>query len=276
MLHGTGASIHSFAELAELLAPEFRLLIIDLPGHGASQIHPPEQMGIAAMASNIRSLLEALESEHQITGLDNRLWIGHSAGAVIAVELALQEQSQRLKQESRIGKRKNIGIFSINGAFLPFAQYGLPGMETFAKTLAKIPLIPAVFALQARHLPLVDFLTDSTGSKIPQPSKAFYKRLVSQTAHNQAALTMMAWWNLREFSTRLIQLNCRQTPLHLFCASNDRTVPPSISERVQRMLPEATIEIASTGGHLVHEEIPHRVLDSIKLFVQDCLNRHVS
>ena len=37
LIHGTGATTHSFAGLAPLLAPHFRLVIPDLPGHGFTQ-----------------------------------------------------------------------------------------------------------------------------------------------------------------------------------------------------------------------------------------------
>ena len=34
LLHGTGAATHSWAGLAPLLAPHFRVVALDLPGHG--------------------------------------------------------------------------------------------------------------------------------------------------------------------------------------------------------------------------------------------------
>src|SRR5262245_61463336 len=57
MLHGTGASTHSWRALMPLLATRLRVIAIDLPGHGFTQTPPREFLSMFGMAMAIHSLL---------------------------------------------------------------------------------------------------------------------------------------------------------------------------------------------------------------------------
>ena len=61
MIHGTGASTHSWAALADKLANQFTLVMPDLPGQGFSSPLPPEDVCIEGYARGLQSLLSALE-----------------------------------------------------------------------------------------------------------------------------------------------------------------------------------------------------------------------
>jgi magnesium chelatase accessory protein len=45
LLHGTGASTHSFRDLAPALAPDFSVIAVDLPGHGFTGTPPSRRAG---------------------------------------------------------------------------------------------------------------------------------------------------------------------------------------------------------------------------------------
>ena len=86
LLHGTGASTHSWRGLAPLLAPHFKVVSLDLPGHAFTDMPPGGsnslQMSLPGMARAIGELLGVIE-------VSPTLMIGHSAGAAIAVRMAL-------------------------------------------------------------------------------------------------------------------------------------------------------------------------------------------
>ena len=136
LLHGTGASTHSWRDLAPLLAQQAGVIAIDLPGHGfsgpaASGAHR-DGATLPGMARGVRALLAALGATPQ--------WlVGHSAGAAIAVRMALDDAA---------GLH---GIVSLNGALLPL--HGLAGrfFSPMAKLLALNPLVPRVFRLARRR-----------------------------------------------------------------------------------------------------------------------------
>ena len=78
LLHGTGASSHSWRDLLPLLAEHAFVVAPDLPGHGFSGT-PAERSGftLPGMARGVSELLRALRLEPQLIA-------GHSAGAAVA------------------------------------------------------------------------------------------------------------------------------------------------------------------------------------------------
>jgi len=82
MLHGFSDTSRSFVAL-ERFFPHFRAIIPDLPGHGASTLG--EGMFVADFAASIDRLLSSL-------AIENVAVIGHSMGAMTAIELAARRQ----------------------------------------------------------------------------------------------------------------------------------------------------------------------------------------
>jgi magnesium chelatase accessory protein len=171
---------------------------------------------------------------------------GHSAGAAIAIRMAL---------DGAIAPR---AIVSFNGALLPFG--GLAGrlFVPAARLLAAQPLVPKLFAWRSRDRRVVDKLIGSTGSALDERGMALYARLVGSPAHVAGALGMMANWDLHALRTDLPRL---AVPLHLLVTQGDTTVPPSVGEQVRRLVPGAKLTCWTDCGHLAHEEAPARAAD---------------
>ena len=60
LIHGTGASTHSWRALAPRLAEQFKVIAPDLPGHGFTERAPRRRMSLPAMAESVAALAEAL------------------------------------------------------------------------------------------------------------------------------------------------------------------------------------------------------------------------
>jgi pimeloyl-ACP methyl ester carboxylesterase len=84
MLHGFSGSLKWFDRLTERLVTSFRIVRLDLLGHGATG-------GRAADAPTQASMVDAVLARHDI---ENATVIGHSFGADVAVDLA--ENSSRI------------------------------------------------------------------------------------------------------------------------------------------------------------------------------------
>ncbi len=253
LLHGTGASTHSFKGLAPLLAEHFELIAPDLPGHGFSGPAARGRAGMHDMAAAVTALLQSL-------GLAPQVMVGHSAGAAVAVRMALAAQT--VSTASTAAPRAIVGL---NAALLPLR--GLAGLvfAPAAKLLALNPMVPHFFAWRAADRAVLARLLDSTGSKIDAEGTALYGRLVASPPHVAGALAMMAQWDLPKLAADLSGL---QTPLHLLVGALDRTIPPADAARVQALLPGTTRELLPGLGHLAHEEAPalvaQRLLERLK------------
>lgn len=242
LLHGTGASTHSWRAIAPLLAGDAGVLAVDLPGHGFSGPARGDGATLPGMARGIASLMREI-------GLRPGLVLGHSAGAAIAIRLAMDTP------------HKPPTVISLNGALLPLHGWAGQFFSPLAKLMAANPLVPHLFAWQAGDRWLVRRLLASTGSTIDDEGTALYGRLVADPAHVAGALAMMARWDLDAFAAALPAL---RTPLHLLAGDRDRTVPPSTSRRVAEMLPRATLAMIAGLGHLAHEEAPDVVFERLK------------
>ena len=239
LLHGTGASTHSWRTLAPLLARHAGVIAVDLPGHGFSDAARGDGASLGGMAAGLAALLREIGAQPSVL-------VGHSAGAAIAVRMAL-DQPQAFRS-----------IVSLNGALLPLHGWAGQWFSPLAKLMAANRLIPRLFTLGAAEPKRVRRLVAGTGSTLDDEGVALYGRLVADPAHVAGALAMMANWDLQAFAAELPRL---RTPLHLIAAEHDRAVPPANAKTVATMLSDATLATLPGLGHLAHEEQPQRVAD---------------
>jgi magnesium chelatase accessory protein len=235
LLHGTGASTHSWRDIAPILASKYRVLAPDLPGHAFSSQPDNRWMSLKGMADAIDELLSDLGD------LKPDLIVGHSAGAAIAIQLALNN-----------GYGPQL-IVSINGALLPLDNFSSLLFSPIAKLLNMNPLVPKIFAWRASNTKVTKNLINGTGSKLDEDGLRYYASLISNSQHTSGVLKMMANWDLTWLNKNIAKL-C--IPLTMIVGDNDRTLPPSLANRVRLLLPNADIETISGLGHLAHEENP--------------------
>jgi magnesium chelatase accessory protein len=245
LLHGAGASTHSFAALAPLLATRFEVIAPDLPGHGYSGPAPAGAAGMAGMAAGVAALLQALQAAPELI-------VGHSAGAAVAVTLVLDALATPR------------AIAGINAALLPLRGLAGSFFSPAAKLLALNPLVPRFFAWRAADRFVLDRLLASTGSQVTEDSRRCYGRLIANPGHVAGTLAMMAQWDLPALAARLPRL---AVPLHLLVGERDATIPPADAERVQALLPGSTRVVLPGLGHLAHEEEPRRVAEWVSALV---------
>ena len=243
LVHGTGASTHSWRGLMPLLAARWSVIAVDLPGHGFSQIAPVEGMSLPGMARMLAVLLKTIGAEPAAA-------VGHSAGAAILARMALD------------GRIAPAALVSLNGAFVPFDGV-LRFLSPIARLMAATPFAARVFAARATDPKALERLLEGTGSTLDAEGAALYARLVRSPAHVHGALTMMARWDLEPLMRELPRLG---VPALLVAADGDRTVPPSQATEVAARIPGARVERLAGLGHLAHEEDPARVGELVTRF----------
>ena len=242
LLHGTGAATHSWGPIWPLLAPHFRLIAPDLPGHGFTSPRASGMLSLPYVARAVGGLLEALdETPAYVTG--------HSAGAAVALRMAL---------DGRIAPQR---IVSLNGALLPFKGPAHRLFPAIAKMLFLNPLVPSFMAWRAQDDGAVDRVLGQTGSTIDARQRDYYARLFRHSAHVDAALALMANWDLDGLKADLGRL---EPSLTLLNGSEDGMVPPAQGREVAALVPNGQTEWLLGLGHLAHEEAPDRVADAIK------------
>ncbi len=244
LLHGTGASTHSWRDLAPRLAQRFEVVAMDLPGHAFTGMPPggvgSPQLSLPGMARAVHGLLQTL-------AISPAMLVGHSAGAAVAVRMCLD------------GLATPRSVLGLNAALMPLG--GLAGQlfSPVAKLMASAPFVPRLFAWHAKEPAVLQRLLDSTGSTLDPAGTALYQRLVRSPGHAAGALGMMANWDLPALWRDLPAL---AVPLDLVVGERDRTVPPEQATRAMaRLSPWMNAQYIQLDGlgHLAHEEQPDTV-----------------
>ena len=240
LIHGAGGATQSFRGIFPILAETHRVVAIDLPGQGFTQLGAQQRCGLDHMAEDLLSLCRN-------QGWAPDLIVGHSAGVAIALrmwELGLQS------------KRGIVGINAALGNFKGVAGWLFPIM---AKALAVTPFSASIFA-STNTRASVRNLVQGTGSTLYQEGLELYYRLATDKAHVDATLSMMAQWSLDGLLARLEKIDC---PVHLITGENDKAVPPQVSAQAAAKLPQARLTALPNLGHLAHEEDPCLIAELI-------------
>jgi magnesium chelatase accessory protein len=234
LLHGTGASTHSWRGLLPLLAERFTVVAPDLPGHAFTGDPGMNGLSLKGMARSIKSMLRELDLKPDHA-------VGHSAGAAILIRMSL---------DGDIAPQE---IISLNGALQPYG--GLIGQffQPIARMLATWPLMTTMFAWRARDPRVIADILKQTGSTLNEDGVALYRRLAENAEHVSAALGMMANWDLQALERDMPRL---ARPLHLVAASRDDMVKPDVARHAKALVKGATLIPLSGLGHLAHEEDP--------------------
>lgn len=233
MLHGTGASGHSFRRTLPGLAARFRVIVPDLPGQGCTASPGFRRLGLDEMAQDLWALCDGL-------GVSPVAIVGHSAGAAIALRMAEMRDVPR-------------GVIGLNAALGEFDGAAGVLFPMLARGLAVMPLAArSITALMGRAATVGKILA-STGSHLDAEGQAQYLRLVQDPDHVTGTLGMMAQWRLQGLMARLPSYPGK---VWLIASDRDRAVPAQVSIDAANVMPNAELVLLPGLGHLAHEEAP--------------------
>lgn len=240
LLHGTAASTHSFADVASKLAAGFEVILLDLPRHGFTRSAVSRAPTPGRVAQDILDLLHLEDMRPDII-------VGHSAGSVVAVELARLSAPRRL--------------VSINGAFEPFAGSAGLAASFLARALTFNPLAAIAFSQAARNQKRVQLLVEQTGSQLGADKVSYYQRLLRYPGHVSGALAMMASWELDGMRRKIEELGIA---MDVLVGTGDEAVSPEVSASLAEAFSHVTLTRLEGLGHLAHEEDPRGIAAHIR------------
>lgn len=243
LLHGAGASSHSWARLIPYLARDHRVIALDLPGHGWTR-SPRGRARLGDVAHDIATLCAQ-------EGWEPGLIIGHSAGGAISLELARQ------------GLIVPQHLIIVNGALENFRGTAGWLFPVMAKMLALNPLTGLLISQGGRSVAQVRSILSSAGTELGEAGLAHYAHLIGRRAHVDGTLAMMAQWSLDDLNRALPAID---TPTLFVHGNRDGAVDIRVAERAAQAMPNADLITLPEIGHLAHEEAPEDVAKAIAAF----------
>ena len=243
LLHGTGSSAHSWADVLPALARDATVVAPDLPGHGYTTGATPASLSLPRIATALDALLDAL----QVAPV--ALVAGHSAGAALAIRWALA------------APRPPRGIVGFNPSLVPPPAAYTTLLAPVVTPIATSSLVTSWIASLATRAGLVRGLLDSTRSTIPEAQRARYARLFRDPAHVRGTMGFMAAADL----PALLEAGPRlAVPATFVLGIADEWVPERpLRAVIARSFPAAAVE-RWEGGHLLHEADPDRAAQLLR------------
>lgn len=234
MLHGFSDTSRSFSML-EPYFREYRLIVPDLPGHGVSSAG--ESLHVADFAETIDRFLSLM-------GISRLFLLGHSMGAMTAIELA-----------ARRGDSIR-AVVLISGTVEPDFS-------------ADSQLAKDIFALRDPIRPTGGFLQDWYTCSRPVDHH-FLSKMKKDAARMPAAvwhgvMTGFAETNLNGSASRI------KKPVFCVAGSEDPLFGDSHRQRLFDALPEAQTTTLTGHGHNPHWEDPKGVSSLIAEFFADVM-----
>jgi abhydrolase domain-containing protein 6 len=247
MLHGFTGSKENWYPLAHQLDGEYRLIIPDLPGWGASERKPDADYGFTAQSERLSAFLSTLVREPG----SQLVLLGHSMGGGIAA-LTAADHPQQVDR---------LGLFDAAGVRFRDNRFGrevLAGQNPFA--------VYDEASLQ-RYLDTV-FYDQSAKPSIPWPASAamigWRKR---QAAFEQRVLDRIGRSDER-FLPGERATSIRQPTLLLWCRQ-DEVIDSSAAGLYAARIPQATLVLLDGCGHMSIMERPQEVAAAVRLLVAE-------
>ncbi len=262
-LHGIGSSKVAWSYVAPVLGERYRVVTVDLLGHGDSD--KPVEFGysMSEQADIVRKFVHEL-------GLSNVVLVGHSYGAGVALETALPmlESGNRWANTSADGRTSIVrGLVLLDPSALEFPK---PSLWTLMDGTS-VSLLDLLFSTDKRaRLVLEVVFWDRT--KIRPELEAEYARVFRDPRTSD----VYSWIADKQLFKELTARRDREEryrgvvcPVLVMFGEHDRVVPRDVPERLCGLLPEAKCEPVPACGHSPAEEQPALTTARIEQFVQE-------
>ncbi len=240
LLHGTGASLHTWDAWSSALASHHRVIRMDLPGFGLTGPDPKSDYSIPAFVSFVDSFCKKL-------GLTRFALAGNSLGGQIAWNLAVAHPEQVTD------------LILLDPAGYPIARPAL------IFRLARIPVLSSLLTHADPGAMVKKTLRDAYGdqSKVTPALIDRYRRL-SLRAGNRDAFVARVKQSPVDRTADLPHVAARTL---ILWGREDRLIPVAHAERFAKAIPGAKLIVYDSVGHLPMEEIGERSAADAEAFL---------
>ena len=253
LLHGSSASLHTWEPWVDILGDEFRIITLDLPGHGLTGGVPDNDYTTEAFIKTLDAVVKQLQIPEFVLG-------GNSMGGEVSWRYAL------------VHPKKVKALILIDAAGLPEWWTELEG----ANNNEDAPLIFALLAKPwfraiATRLDtyyLVKWAVQAAYNNSPVVTDELimrYYELALRKGTRQATMTRYA--NFAQDFDKTFDLSQLTLPTLIIWGEEDSFISVDMAYKFQQALPNTVLATFSGVGHIPMEEIPEESADTVMEFM---------
>lgn len=250
LIHGFGANGYTWRHWAPRLSEEFRVLVLDLKGHGAAPGPDDDAYRPGDHADLVVRMIRGRDL-HDVT------LVGHSLGGGIALLTALRLQDA--------GERRLRSLVIVSGAAYP------QPLPRFLAWLQKPLIGPALL----RWLPARLLVRRTLRSIVHDPATVTrrqveaYAEPLSAPGGRRAVFRGARQIVPDDLEAIVARYPGIRIPAVLVWGRQDPVVPIGLGERLARTLPRARLEVLEECGHIPQEERPDEALEIVRDFLRE-------
>lgn len=241
LVHGSSGEKDNWNRVARFLTPHLRVIAVDLPGYGDSEMAAGAAHGLGDQIEYLRAFVAAL-------GLQSFHLGGHSSGGRIAAMYAARHS----------GQVKSLWLLAPGGVLSAEPS-------DLSLLLARGEPNPLFIRTEAEF-------DDYLGMLMAQPPMlpGFVKRGLAARAIARAALQEMIFNHVRASGEPLedVVVGASRIPAHIVWGDRDRVWHVSGAAILQRSLPRASILLLPGMGHVPIFEAPRQVAEAYLDFLK--------
>lgn len=246
LIHGSNASLHTWEQWVAVLGKDYRVISLDLPGHGLTGQNPAGVYDNASYVRVVDRLLTKLNVDKAVIG-------GNSMGGGVSWLYALEHPA---KVES---------LLLIDASGQPYAKSG----ETpLGFRLMRMPVIKEA----ARFIAPRSIFESSVKTSMSVQSKIDDKLIdryweLNRYPGNREA-TMQRFANPKSMAPSTQErLSTIKVPVTIMWGAQDNLIPVSSAKWFAQAMPQAKLVIYPDVGHIPMEEIPDKSANDVKIWL---------
>lgn len=251
LVHGFSASIHTWEPWAQRLSDAYRLVRLDLPGHGLTRAPEGYQATIAGFVDEVERFAAALE-------LETFTIAGSSMGGNVAWEYALAHP-ERVE-----------GLVLIAASGWPETRAGLDRDPPIFQLLRNPVLGPLM-----RDLDNTALARQGLRASFANPAMADeamvrrYVALARAPGHRDILLQLTLGFRQRNYATAERLAPLEGLPVLVLHGAQDNLVPAAHAQQFVQAIPQAELQVWEGVGHIPQEEAAEDSAARLRAFLMN-------
>jgi pimeloyl-ACP methyl ester carboxylesterase len=246
LVHGSNASLHTWEPWVQRLSESYRVVTLDLQGHGLTGPIPSGCYTSACMAETVEAVRARL-------GLETMALAGNSMGGGVAIAYALAHP------------KRVSALILVDSGGAPIRREGRPPIGF---RIAQTPLLRDIGALITPRSVIAETLDKSVSVKSVANEAAVdrYWELLRAPGNREATMQRFAAYGPSKLTPQSFR-PLADTPVLILWGEEDALIPVSAGRWLKSAMPWASLQVYPGIGHLPQEEAADRSAADVRAFL---------